>query len=153
MMDGSVFNSGLTLYVPPNEEHQRRLMAWAENIVPGAGIETATGFGVIRGERLIAAVFYSNWNPPHFCDIGVVSTDPRFMSRRVLHHAFSIPFMTWGVRRLGSITSRKNKKARRLLEKLGFKLEGIARQGWKPGGDAAVYSMLPHECRWIREGR
>lgn len=151
-MDGGQIREGLFLYVPPDEQRQREMMAWAERVLPGAGIESATGFGVIRDDRLIAAVFYSNWNPPHFCDIGVVSTDPRFMSRRVLALAFHYPFRVWNLRRLGAITSETNSRSRRLLEKLGFSLEGIAREGWRPGGNASVYSMLPSECRWLREG-
>lgn len=152
-MDGSLIGitPGLTIYVPPDEPRQRELMAWAERIVPGTGIATASGFGILRDGSVIAAIMYSNFRPPHMCDIGIVSVDQRWCSREVLRRAFYGPFRVWNVRRLGAITSRKNKKARNLAERLGFKFEGIARQGWAPGGDAACYSMLPHECRWLGE--
>ena len=150
-MDGSLIGvtPGLAIYVPPDEAAQRRLMAWAEKIVPGTGIATASGFGVVRDGELIAAIMYSNFRPPQVCDIGIVSTDPRWCTREVLRRAFYGPFRVWKVRRLGCITSRRNKKARRMIERLGFKMEGVARQGWPTGGDAVVYSMMPDECRWL----
>ena len=35
------------------------------------------------------------------------------------------------------------------MERLGFKLEGLARRAHDGETDAAVYSMLPAECRWL----
>ena len=47
-------------------------------------------------------------------------------------------------------TAKKNKKARRLMEKLGCKLEGVHRLRWDGKDDAVVYSMTLEEARkWM----
>ena len=43
---------------------------------------------------------------------------------------------------------RGNRTARRFVERLGFRYEGMAREAWPTGEDAALYSMLRRECRW-----
>lgn len=141
----------LSLVVPSSEDERQRLMAWTAALIPGAGVEGAAGFGVARDGKLIASIFYSNWYPPHRCDIGVASVEASFLSRRILHAVFWPPFRVWNVRRLGALTHEDNARSRRLLTKLGFTFEGIIREGWSAGGNAASYSMLPAECRWIRD--
>ncbi len=107
--------------------------------------------GVVQDEALIAAVAFNNYQP-HMIEASVVATTPRWCSRRVLAAVFAYPFRQLGVRRVQATTARRNKRARKFIERLGFKYEGIARKGWPRGGDAAVYSMLNNECRWLRDG-
>jgi hypothetical protein len=38
-----------------------------------------------------------------------------------------------------------------LVEGLGFRLEGMGRKAYDGRQDAAVYSLLRHECRWISQ--
>lgn len=114
----------------------------------------SSSIGVIVGEQLIAGVVYSNYieGPygPVSIEMSIATTSPKWASRETLHRLFAYPFIQLGVKRVQASTARKNKEARRFLERLGFTFEGIARQAWPHGGDMAVYSMLKPECKWIK---
>lgn len=71
-----------------------------------------------------------------------------WLSRAHLRGFFSYPFDQLGVRRVTGIIHRKNKTARKIAEKIGFKLEGVCRHAFE-NGDAMIYGMLKPECRWI----
>jgi RimJ/RimL family protein N-acetyltransferase len=95
---------------------------------------------------LLGAVLYTN-----FRDQSIEMTSagtPGWLTRTHLREFFGYPFNQLGVRRVTGIVHRKNKHARNINERLGFKLEGVCRHGFKDG-DAMIYGMLKQECRWI----
>lgn len=111
--------------------------------------------GVVLGGGLVAGVVYNEYRvlkAGSSMQASIASTTPRWATRAVLRDLFSYPFVQMKVTRLWASTSRKNKRARSFLERTGFKFEGIARRAYNGAVDAAVYSMLPHECRWIGRG-
>lgn len=113
--------------------------------------EKAAGIGVALDGQLVAGVVYSEYRPNvPAIDASIVSTDPAWASRSVLRAIFAYPFNQLGVERLSATTAKRNKTAREFLVRLGFQLEGIGRRAFPGGGDAAVYSILRNECRWIR---
>jgi RimJ/RimL family protein N-acetyltransferase len=61
---------------------------------------------------------------------------------------FGYPFNQVGCRRLTATTEAKNQPVRAFLCHLGFREEGVIRQGF-PTDDAVVYGMLRDECRWL----
>ncbi len=152
-MEDAVHRGEVLIWRPRTAEESASLLAWAEHHLPGLRFAPALSwaFGVVRDAHVIAAVIYTNYHPGHMIEIGVVSVDPRWCTRQVLGAAFAYPFRDLNVRRLQATTARRNKRARRLIGRLGFKFEGTARQGWPAGGDASVYSMLRRECRWLEE--
>jgi len=82
-------------------------------------------------------------------EMTVASISPRWASKGNLQAFFAYPFHQLGVRRVQAQTASENTKVRRFLERLGFQFEGIARLAHYQGGDAAFYSMLKSECRFI----
>ena len=72
-----------------------------------------------------------------------------WLSRRTLRVLLGYPFGQLGCHRITAIVAKKNRRSRRLVEGLGFKLEGVAREGMRPGVDACIYSLLKRECRWV----
>ena len=120
--------------------------------VPAADLQPCTTIGVVLDDALIAGtVFYQYRANPHGGTIEVcfAAETPRWCTRRVLGALFAYPFRQIKVARLQAACARKNKKSRRLLEGLGFKMEGVCRRAWDGSLDAVLYSMLPEECRWI----
>ena len=108
--------------------------------------------GVILDDELIAGVVYSDYRPLKqgaSMQASIASVSPRWATRKVLRSLFAYPFTQMEVSRLWAYTARKNKKARDLLDRLGFKYEGMARRGYDGRQDAATFGMLPHECRWL----
>jgi len=109
---------------------------------------TYTSIGVADGVRLVAGVVYSNFRG---CDIEMVaaSSTTRWLSRGRLAAFFAYPFEQLGCRRVTGIVDKGNKHSRRWMLKLGFKLEGVAREAMDNGHDACIYGLLRRECRWI----
>jgi RimJ/RimL family protein N-acetyltransferase len=74
--------------------------------------------------------------------------EPGWLTRANLRGFFDYPFHQLGVRRVTGIIHRKNKTARKIAEKIGFKLEGVCRRAFE-NGDAMIYGIIKEECRWI----
>lgn len=121
----------------------------------------------IRG--IDASLFEGQW----FDAIGFLDQDEKLQGGVIYHHyrgydiealaagegqwltplktraIFLYPFTQLGCRRMTTYVARKNKRSRRFVERLGFRLEGTMRQYMPDGKDAMVYGMLASECRWI----
>ena len=109
----------------------------------------AAAIGVVEDGTLVAGIVYSGWRDrPGALEMSIASTSPRWCRRWVLEAAFRYPFEQLGARRVQATVRRGNGTARRFVERLGFRYEGMAREAWPTGEDAAVYSMLRRECRW-----
>lgn len=61
-------------------------------------------------------------------------------------------FVDAGLVRVTAIVAKRNLRARKLLEGLGFKLEGIKRRGFDGRRHGAQYSMLAEDCAWLDNG-
>lgn len=109
-----------------------------------------TAIGVRKGDKLIAGFVYNVYTGPSI-DVTVASVDPSWTKRRdVVHALFAYPFLQLGCIRLGCIVSAGNKRAQKLGEGLGFKLEGRMRFGYDGVNDGLMYGMLREECKWLR---
>ena len=109
--------------------------------------------GVMLDGALIAGIVYSDYRvmkQGSTMQGTIASISPRWATRRVLRDLFGYPFRQIGVSRFWASAARKHKRSRQMLERLGFKFEGIARRAHDGVQDAAVYSLLEHECMWIR---
>lgn len=126
-------------------------IAWAEDELGHSLPRPAVGIGIVDGTEPIGAVVYHGYQG-HMIEASIATTSPKWCQRHVLRALFWYPFRQLGVERFQAVTSKHNKRARRMLERLGFKYEGMARKGYVNGTDAAIYGMLRDECRWIGEG-
>jgi len=105
-----------------------------------------TALGIVRGGNLIGGVVYHNFRG-HDIEASIAIDRAAFLPWRAL---FAYPFEQLGCTRLTAFTGRKNKKARKLLENLGFRLEGVHARGLDGITDAMSYGMLRDDCRWIK---
>lgn len=106
--------------------------------------------GFMRNDELIAGVVYNNWHHPSdpgLIEASIASTTPRWCNRATLAVIFGYPFNQLGCRRLTATTEAKNQPVRAFLCHLGFREEGVIRQGF-PTDDAVVYGMLRGEWPW-----
>jgi RimJ/RimL family protein N-acetyltransferase len=76
--------------------------------------------------------------------------EPGWLTRKSLRAFFHFPFVQLKCRRVTGIVHRKNKRARDVNERMGFRLEGVCKHGFE-NGDAMVYGMTRAECRWIEQ--
>lgn len=111
--------------------------------------------GIVHDGRDIGACIWhnyheDNWGKPLLIEVTLVTIDKRWATRQNIRELFLYPFTQIKVRRVQATCGRKAKRVRSTLSRLGFKFEGIIREGSPHGGDAAHYSMLLNECKWIK---
>lgn len=82
--------------------------------------------------------------------MSIFSLDKKWCSRHNLNIFFKYPFIDLQVKRATAFCSATEGDIIMFLEKLGFKKEGLHREGWHTGGDAISWGMLKSECKWIR---
>lgn len=109
-----------------------------------------TSIGIAKDDRIIGGAIYSNQyknreGKPYSIEISFGTIDRVWSNRHTIYSLLAYPFCQLRVKRVQATVSKKNRKVRSFLEKLGFKLEGIGRQAWPQGGDACCYSMLSGE--------
>ena len=136
----------------------RRFQDWAHSVAQAEApmpSEFSWGSVVIarRGRLMAVVTLDSVVEMEHGRSMQVsVATEQqgRWLTRGILSMLHEVIFEHFRVSVAWAHTSRKNKKARRLLEKLGCKLEGVHRLRWDGKTDAVVYSMTREEAeRWI----
>ena len=111
--------------------------------------------GIIDGERLICGVVYSDYRErpdgtPLTLEMSIASVDKRWANRHNLKALFAYPFIQLGLERVQTLCSANEGDIMNFNKRLGFKQEGIHRGLWPMGGDAVSFSMLSHECKWIK---
>lgn len=135
-------------------EHQSALLEWAamhgktfDFRDPANG---ARAIGVVSGNRLCAVAVYHHFRPA-VPDIEMTMTadSPRWAAKGAVRFLLAYPFEQLGCVRVTALIGRKNKRSRRLVEGLGWKLEGTCRRAWDGRQDCMVYGMLKDECRWL----
>lgn len=112
----------------------------------GAG---AKALGVVRDGALLGGVVYNHFSG-HDIQASYAFDSPKWATPGVLKVLFGYPFNQLECVRMTALVSRKNKHARDMLLRLGFKLEGVHRKAADGRVDAMSYGLLKTECRWIK---
>ena len=100
---------------------------------------------VMRQGAMRGAVLYTDYRG---IDVEMkVAGEPGFITRRAVRESVGYAFAVLGVRRLTANVHRRNKAARQLCERVGFKFEGVKRQAAPKGGDIVLYGMTEKEWR------
>lgn len=100
--------------------------------------------------KLRGGVLYTDYQHHESIEIHVGGFDPFWINRRLLHAAFSYPFVQLGVKRIFARMSEGNPRVLAFNENMGFRriarIEGVYR-----GGFAQVIAKLDREdCRFLR---
>jgi RimJ/RimL family protein N-acetyltransferase len=100
----------------------------------------------VERNKIVGAVIYTNHRHPsvetHWAgDVG-------WLTRQNLKGIFSYPFHELGVKRVTGIIRKRNKRARAIAERIGFRLEGVHENGFEDCA-ACSYGLTPNRCRWI----
>lgn len=119
--------------------------------LPGIDPTGAQAIAVVD-ERVRAVVLYDQCTGANI-HMHIASDDPKWCSRKMLRGLFGYPFHQLQVRRVTAMTAKGNKHARRFLERLGFRLEGVHPESLEDGGALCSYGMLKRDCRWIDDGQ
>lgn len=119
-------------------------------IAQRAGLVVGDGFRaieVVDGERILGMVGFDGWTP-NACALHIAIESPIAL-RKLARQGFRTVFV--GLCRrvaLASVLST-NKRSRRLVEGLGFRLLTSIKDGWEPGIHMMIYEMRREDCRWL----
>lgn len=123
----------------------QEVAAWVANQLDAKPPGPCTAIGIANETRLIAGFVFWGYTGRDVV-LTVAATTPRWAQRRYLQVIGDYVFRQLGCARITAIISKKNKRARRVAEGLGFQVEGRLRR-YAKDGDAIVYGMLLEEWR------
>jgi hypothetical protein len=81
------------------------------------------------------------------------STDPRWLTPSLLWAAFDYPFNQLGLERITGTTPAKNRKAREMNKKMGFRFECMLKRAAQGGDDVIVSVMWKDDCKYLDNPR
>lgn len=114
------------------------------------GFGACTAIGIIRRGHLVGGVVFNNCRG---FDIHMSAAFDRkgWALPETLRALCEYPFGQLKVSRVTSITGKKNKRARKALEYIGFTLEGVHPRGLDGREDAMSYGLLRENCKWLKD--
>jgi len=110
----------------------------------------ATALGVVRNGRLLGGVVFHGY-VGHDVQVSYAFDHPSWALPGTLRALFDYAFNQLGVRRITTVAPRKNRRSRKMVIGLGFKLEGVHVKGIDGIEDAISYGMLREHCKWIKD--
>jgi RimJ/RimL family protein N-acetyltransferase len=130
------------------------IRSWIAQRLPlPCDLAKAITIGIALRGRLIAGFAFTNYNRTNL-EISAAADSARWATPANIFTVLAYPFLILGCARVTCLVQRGNRRARRLLEGVGFKCEGNLRSWWGEGkGDALIYGYLKRDflkSRWYR---
>jgi hypothetical protein len=113
------------------------------------GFGPCRALGVVRGDRLLGGVVFHNFKGATIEMSGAFDRAD-WIRPATLRRLFAYPFVDAGALNLLTVTPRKNRRARKLDEFLGFRVVGVIADAYGHD-DAILYQMPRAHCRWLKE--
>jgi hypothetical protein len=121
-------------------------------IAKRATLDIGTEFRAIEAVdadgRIHGMVGYDGWCPGSVA-MHVAIENPAAI-RRLIHTAFGLPFLEFGLPLVKGMILSDNEKSIRLVKHLGFRHVATLHEWWGPGVDINLFEMRREECRWLR---
>jgi len=131
----------------PNPE-QNKLLARLLQKRLGGGLSECQCLAIMDDERLVGVVSYFNYRWPSI-EMGFYCDDYRWaLNRRGICEVFAYPFLQLECRRVTALIDKKNVRARKMVQRMGFKEEGKLRHA-SDRGDMFIYGLLPEELKYV----
>ena len=112
--------------------------------MPAATLGIATG--PAAGDRLLAVAIYHMFVPSYrSCMISIAAASPRWCARGTIKEILRIPFYQYDCNRVWLAIPHLAERTVKLAKALGFKQEGVLREGFGPGIHTVVCGMLRRE--------
>lgn len=105
--------------------------------------------GVVRDGKLCGGVVLNGWLGPD-ANVDITIASERGFSRGAIREIYDLAFGQLKASRITAHTKRSNKAMQRLLPRLGFKFEGMARRyfGAKRADDALIFALFPENRKF-----
>lgn len=112
------------------------------------GLQPCTAFGIIRNGQITGGIAFNNYRK---FSVDMSAVLDCALTRAELRTLCDYAFNQLDCKRVTAITGKKNKKARKALEIIGFKLEGVHPRGLDGREDAMSFGLLKETCKWIKQ--
>jgi RimJ/RimL family protein N-acetyltransferase len=110
----------------------------------------AATLGVVIGGELVAAMAVGGKERGNV-EITFAADSPKWATRDTIRRMMAWPFDQLDCHRVTTRIAASNKRAIRFNEGIGFRREGVIREGWGPGEDAVLLGLLRSEApEWMR---
>ena len=129
--------------------YDREVTEWVRQRLDNSHFGPATAIGLVKYGKIIAGVVYHNYRL-NGLEMSIATEDKHWASRRTLKAFFAYPFNQLNCERVTALVLEDNLKSRDMVNRLGFKKEGVLRNAMQ-GKDIHIYGMLKDECKWIGE--
>ena len=132
--------------VYPDEAQNKVLSVWMQEKLGGGLISDCQCLAGLQDGELVAVVSFFNFRWPNI-EVGFVSEDYRWaLNRSIVAEALSYPFVQLDCHRITALVNKRNKRARKMVQRLGFVEEGKLRKA-ASDGDIFIYGLLPQDFR------
>lgn len=102
--------------------------------------------GPLPGDRLLAVVIYHMFVPQYrSCMVSIAAASPKWCTRSNVKVILRVPFVQYGCNRVWCAMPHTDERTIKLSKLMGFKQEGVLRDGFGPGVHAVSCSMLKRE--------
>jgi RimJ/RimL family protein N-acetyltransferase len=127
------------------------LATWAEKSGIGPFQRPLTTIGVMdKDDKIMAVAIYNNYRHHFDIEVSFVAATPRWATQGNIRAMLHYPFVQLGVKRLSAITTKQNKRCRKLLTGLGFKQEGVHPFAGENGTTAITYGLYSEPAKkWV----
>jgi RimJ/RimL family protein N-acetyltransferase len=112
-----------------------------------SGLGPCTAFGIVRDGRIAGGIAFNNYRK---FSVDMSAVLDCALTRAELRFLCDYAFGQLDCKRVTAITGKKNKKARKALDVIGFKLEGVHSHGLDGREDAMSFGLLKENCKWIK---
>jgi hypothetical protein len=108
--------------------------------------DSSTALGLLIDGNIKAGVIYEDFNKACVsCHIAC-----EFLSGEFLAAIFDYPFNHLNVRKIVCHVASDNQKSIKLVEKMGFSVEGVLTD-CHPNGDILLYTMKKSDCKYLKD--
>lgn len=106
--------------------------------------------GIVDGSNLLVGGIVASEYRGHDCCLSIYASRPDFLRPAMIGELCRWCFGEAGFKRLTAQIAKRNKRARKFVEHVGFRLEGVTRHGWHDGSDdMCIYGMTFDACKWL----
>jgi RimJ/RimL family protein N-acetyltransferase len=107
---------------------------------------SSNAIGLLIDGNIKAGVIYEDFNKASVvCHIAC-----EFLSSEFLAAVFDYPFNSMGVNKIIAPVASDNEKSQKLVEKMGFSVEGVLTD-CHPNGDILLYTMKKSDCKYLKD--
>lgn len=138
------------IFLPETKEQKEFLLKWAMKGLGISWLMEPYPVGIFVDDKIACVAIYHEHRAPSVM-MSIYAINPHWATKKNVQTLYSYAFTArpigLGVERITALVDKKNKRSRRFLEGIGFKLEGCLRKAAKLGEDLCIYGILRNELK------